>query len=96
MTSGRCHYRSALPPVCWRGGGSGEWVGPGSEKPCVHRKNLDSDLGDEKGPLDGLEVPSSNQHLGEMTPAQAGPMGWRRLWEQRDLLLRLVPKSGTS
>ena len=19
--------------VCWRGGGSGEWVGPGSEKP---------------------------------------------------------------
>lgn len=82
--------------MCWRGGGSGEWVGPGSEKSCVDKKNLDSDLGDEKGALDGLEVPSSNQRLGEMTPAQAGPMGWRRLWEQRDLLLRLVPKSGTS
>ena len=64
--------------------------------PCVHRKNLDSDLRVEKGALDSLEEPSSNQHLGEMTPAQAGPMGWRRLWEQRDLLLRLVPKSGTS
>lgn len=63
--------------------------------PVSDKKNLDYDLGDEKGALDGLEVPS-NQHLGEMTPAQAGPMGWRRLWEQRDLLPRLVPKSGTS
>lgn len=73
-----------IAPVCWRGGASGEWEGPGSEKPRVKRKN------------ESLELPSSNQHLGEMTPAQAGPMGWRRLWEQRDRLLKLVPKSGTS
>lgn len=96
MTSRRCHCLSALPPCAGGEEGRESGLGPGSEKSCVDKKNLDYDLGDEKGALDGLEVPSSNQHLGEMTPAQAGPMGWRRLWEQRDLLLRLVPKSGTS
>lgn len=36
-----------------------------------------------RGRMESLEVPSSNQPLGEMTPAQAGPMGWRRPREQR-------------